>query len=445
MSQPLISVCLPTFNGERFIASAIESVLAQTHQNLELVITDDGSSDTSVEIAKKYQAMDARVKLHSNSERLRAVLNYNKAVQLSSGEFVKLFAQDDLLEPTNLERCVNALSANEALSFVTTAKLWIDENGAPLDLPQIQAKSLSQHFDRDTRFGYSEALKSCSSSLVNWIGSPSTIMLRRARFKNGFNPKYDQLMDLEFFLRLLQEDDAIYLSEQLSQFRLHQQCQSSLNEHNPQTCLEWLILAAEHAEDLPAVGFQFHQFCQWFLEAYAGWAKNSPEMETRFEQFNRSLTHPISDLQLASLLLSSGTLQAARLLKNLKNTDRLRNDLAVAQSHVASLENALETRAQATEELRLRKNARIAQLEKSLEEATVLIGKLQNECELHARAQSEFKELESAYRKEFESLYQSRSWKITAPIRFINKHFVSQVKNTSAVDTIRQSLRSDKS
>jgi glycosyltransferase involved in cell wall biosynthesis len=447
MSQPLISVCLPTFNGAKFVAASIESVLSQSHENFELIIVDDGSSDASVEIAKQYSAKSERIKFYSNSTRLGPIANYNKAVALSSGEFVKLFAQDDLLMPTNLERSLEALVKENNLSFVTTAKSWIDETGAPLAMPPSHEKCLSQYFDCDTRFSYCETLKSSILSLVNWIGSPTTTMLRRERFGSGFNTNYAQLMDLEFFLRLLQEDDAIYLSEQLCQFRFHPECQSYSNQHNPAASLEWVRLAAKHARGLLEVDYPFHKFCQSFLETYACWANDAPEIAARFEEFNGSLGSSISDLQLATLFFSIGTLQSAKMRRSLGDQDEIRNwgqrhkDQSKAlQAEMSKMFSAdvVEHLENQNATLRRKLDTKSKSFEKLEHDVLALRAKIEA-LELESRAQSQIHE---AYVRQLNNIGNSTSWKITAPLRFMNKRFISQVKTSTEIDGVRHSLES---
>src|SRR5262249_40381711 len=103
-SVPTVSICLPVYNGERFLAEAIESVLEQTHRDYELLICDDLSHDSSLEIARTYARYDTRVTVWSNPQRLGLFANYNSSIERATGKYIKLFAQDDLLAPTMLER-----------------------------------------------------------------------------------------------------------------------------------------------------------------------------------------------------------------------------------------------------------------------------------------------------------------------------------------------------
>ena len=108
-STPKVSLGLPVYNGENFIAQAIESILAQTFTDFELIITDNGSTDRTPKICEAYAARDRRVAYSRNPENLGAAPNFNRAFALSSGRYFKWVAHDDLIAPEFLARCVKVL------------------------------------------------------------------------------------------------------------------------------------------------------------------------------------------------------------------------------------------------------------------------------------------------------------------------------------------------
>jgi glycosyltransferase involved in cell wall biosynthesis len=107
--QPLVSVLMTAYNREKYIAEAIESVLAQTYENWELLIVDDRSMDKTVDIIKGYQGKDKRISLYINEENLGQFANRNKAASLAKGEFLKYLDSDDVLYATSLGKMVNAM------------------------------------------------------------------------------------------------------------------------------------------------------------------------------------------------------------------------------------------------------------------------------------------------------------------------------------------------
>ncbi len=107
--MPTVSVGMPVYNGEEFICEAIESVLAQSFADLELVISDNASTDRSQEICKDYASRDKRIKYIRNSRNIGASDNYNAVYLKSSGKYFKWASCNDLIDPDFLKNCVNIL------------------------------------------------------------------------------------------------------------------------------------------------------------------------------------------------------------------------------------------------------------------------------------------------------------------------------------------------
>jgi glycosyltransferase involved in cell wall biosynthesis len=85
--NPLVSICIPAYNNGRFIGYTIDSILAQTYKNFELIITDDCSNDDTIAICKEYT--DSRIKVFTNESNLGVFGNWNKVINLSQGKYVK--------------------------------------------------------------------------------------------------------------------------------------------------------------------------------------------------------------------------------------------------------------------------------------------------------------------------------------------------------------------
>jgi len=92
---PLVSIVLATFNGEAFLAQLLDSVLAQTYPNIEIVAVDDGSTDTTINILNSYASTNGKIKVFANSVNIGYIKNFQKACKLSSGEYIALCDQDD--------------------------------------------------------------------------------------------------------------------------------------------------------------------------------------------------------------------------------------------------------------------------------------------------------------------------------------------------------------
>ena len=129
-SAPAVSICLPVYNGENYVAVAIESMLTQTFTDFELIITDNASTDRTQEICRKLADADPRVRYHRNERNVGGARNQAIAVQLSRGRYVRLSAHDDKMAPTHLEECVAVLEQRPDAVIAFTRTVVIDEAGA---------------------------------------------------------------------------------------------------------------------------------------------------------------------------------------------------------------------------------------------------------------------------------------------------------------------------
>ncbi len=127
-NAPTVSIGLPVYNGSRFIRKAIDSMLAQTLTDFELIIVDNASTDDTVEICREYAQRDERVRLIENEKNLGAAPNFNKAFHLATGKYFKWLAHDDWNEPTYLEKCVKALESDPDVSLCHSRTALYDEN-----------------------------------------------------------------------------------------------------------------------------------------------------------------------------------------------------------------------------------------------------------------------------------------------------------------------------
>ena len=108
MDTPLISVIIPLYNTEKYIATTIESILQQTISNWELIIVNDASSDNSEQVVSKY-LKDKRIKYFNNKQNLGPAGNYNRAFSLATGKYIAIQDSDDVSLPNRLERGLQAL------------------------------------------------------------------------------------------------------------------------------------------------------------------------------------------------------------------------------------------------------------------------------------------------------------------------------------------------
>jgi glycosyltransferase involved in cell wall biosynthesis len=133
VGAPLVSVGMPVYNGERFIREAIESILGQTFQDFELIVCDNASTDRTPEIVRSYAARDLRIRYERSERNRGAAYNYNRVTALARGTYIRHAAHDDVLAPTNLERCVAVLEADPGIALAYPQMSRIDQYGRVLD------------------------------------------------------------------------------------------------------------------------------------------------------------------------------------------------------------------------------------------------------------------------------------------------------------------------
>jgi glycosyltransferase involved in cell wall biosynthesis len=126
----LVSVLIPVYNVERYVKEAIESIQKQTYKNIEIIVVDDGSTDSTFNIVADLAKRDGRIKLYKNEKNLRIVRTLNRAVSLASGEYIVRMDGDDISMPERIEVLLRFIIKNPEFSLVGSAYLGIDENGS---------------------------------------------------------------------------------------------------------------------------------------------------------------------------------------------------------------------------------------------------------------------------------------------------------------------------
>jgi len=127
--QPLVSVLITSYNREKYIGEAIESVLTSTYTRFELIIADDCSSDKTVEIARAYAAKDPRIQVHVNEQNLGDYANRNQSASYATGKYIKYLDSDDFLYPHGLAFFV------ESMEQYPDAALGLSSRAVQLDSP----------------------------------------------------------------------------------------------------------------------------------------------------------------------------------------------------------------------------------------------------------------------------------------------------------------------
>ncbi|HEX8680041.1 MAG TPA: glycosyltransferase family 2 protein, partial [Chthoniobacterales bacterium] len=209
-----VSVCIDSFNYGRFLPQTIESVLEQTFQDFEVIISDDCSTDDCFEIAQRYAQKDSRVTAIRNPSNFGMVKNRNVCLKHARGEYVKwLHADDFLCSSDALARMAAALDANHAVSLVASARCIVSESGEPLDTWSC--------FEPTRHLAGTTVISRCLFEQRNLIGGPSAVMFRRALASRGFDETFFVMADMEMWFHLLEQGWFAFIGEPLCAIRQH--------------------------------------------------------------------------------------------------------------------------------------------------------------------------------------------------------------------------------
>lgn len=137
MTRPAATVGIPVYNGERFLEQCLESVLSQTASDIEIIVSDNASTDRTPEICRRYAAMDSRIVALRSPENRGAAWNHNRVLAASRAPLFQWLGADDYLAPEHVERCAAALAANPAAVACVSATTVVDELGAAVAWPDV--------------------------------------------------------------------------------------------------------------------------------------------------------------------------------------------------------------------------------------------------------------------------------------------------------------------
>lgn len=126
---PKVSIGLPVYNGENYLEEAIVALRGQTYRDFELILSDNASTDRTEEIGRRHAALDPRIRYLRLEENVGAARNFNRTVELATGEYFKWAAHDDLCRPAFLERCVELLDCNPEAVLAYARYVTIDDDG----------------------------------------------------------------------------------------------------------------------------------------------------------------------------------------------------------------------------------------------------------------------------------------------------------------------------
>ncbi len=230
MNFPKVSVLIPVYNGGRYLAECLESVLAQDFGDLEILLSDDGSTDTSAGIIQGFAARDPRIRWWKNPRNVGLTANSNVCLRAARGDYLKFVHQDDLLlSPSAITKLAAALDEHPHAALAGCRQQLTGTNKRPTIFSE--------------RGGCFDGRKMIVASLeqnTNLIGQPTLTMFRRQQAQRGFDERFTGFMDFEMWCHLLEQGDFVYLPEALAAWRVHEHHQTARITANPERDLEHL-------------------------------------------------------------------------------------------------------------------------------------------------------------------------------------------------------------
>lgn len=211
--SPRVSVCVPAFNAGDFLAETIESVLAQTIPDWELVIFNNNSSDHTLKVARSYD--DPRIRIETSDTTLPMDQSWNRALSYATAPYVKLLCADDILHHYCLERQVGILEQNPDVALVAARRDFIDEHGNRVAVGRGLDDLTGKHSAVDV-------INRIAELGTNPIGCPSALLCRAKDLQSTglFDGEFPAVMDLDLSVRLLEHGDLYGSDQSLSMFRI---------------------------------------------------------------------------------------------------------------------------------------------------------------------------------------------------------------------------------
>ncbi|MCO6174190.1 glycosyltransferase [Flavobacterium sp. NRK F10] len=240
MEKPLVSVCLPIYNGEKYLEEALHSIKEQTYSNIEVVISDDNSKDNSRNIVERFKtSVNFPVFIYQH-EPQGIGANWNNSVKKANGEFIKFLFQDDLLEPACIEEMVHLALQDKAIGLVFCKRKFIHDQTNPQHIEWLE-RSGSLHqtwksadFEKNRIMTGRKLLndENLLQSPVNKIGEPTAVLIRKECFEKVgyFDTRLKQILDYEYWFRIFKKYHIAFVDKELVTFRLHDQQATAVNQ-----------------------------------------------------------------------------------------------------------------------------------------------------------------------------------------------------------------------
>lgn len=285
---PLVSVIIPSYNHEKFIRECVDSVLSQTYLNLELIIIDDGSKDSTCEILKEYNDSRVQIIFQENAGAHNAI---NRGLSIAKGEYISILNSDDIYMKNRLEVLVDYLIKNPDISFVSTYIEVIDSKSKKLGIKESWKNMEPWEIEhKDKSFvATSDPIKNLI--MTNYISTTSNMIFSRKLYESiGGMRNLRFAHDWDFALRAAEYGKCIVIEKPLIKYRIHSTNTISTNRKHMLFEICWMYAVNIHRfegrkifegdfikgfEELAeSMNFQGNDKLVWMIMSFLNSAKN---------------------------------------------------------------------------------------------------------------------------------------------------------------------------
>lgn len=235
-----VSVCIPVYNAEKYLKESLDSIKKQTFKSIEVIISDDQSKDNTLKIANEFKKeVDFPVTIYSHQPQGIGA-NWNHCIEKAQGQYIKFLFQDDVLYDTCIEEMVEIYRKYPGIGLVACKRDFIIEANMKSEQTKIWVEKYkdlqidyelfndSVYYLTNTIFGEASFL----DTHRNKIGEPSCVMFRKdiTRSIGLFDVRLKQILDYEYWYRILKDNPIIVINKSLAAFRVHENQATNVNK-----------------------------------------------------------------------------------------------------------------------------------------------------------------------------------------------------------------------
>ncbi|MBQ2411133.1 MAG: glycosyltransferase family 2 protein, partial [Selenomonadaceae bacterium] len=245
---PLVSIMIPTYNRPDLFEQTLQSALAQTYPNVEILVTDNSTNEDTRLLMEKY-VEDVRIRYFRNRDARSKADNFRPFEQMARGEYLQWCMDDDVLAPNKLAVMVPVLRDNPGIALVTSQRGVIDAEGNILPEEAVQLMESGAAWQC---YGGRDVGRVMLSGTNNFIGEPSAVLFRRRDLQHHYWAAdcrgYKAVSDVAMWLELLEKGDMVVFRESLSYYRRHDSQEGQQPEVVLLSRMEWNRLLDEYAD-----------------------------------------------------------------------------------------------------------------------------------------------------------------------------------------------------